>query len=148
MTSYKEMCQRISEEMWEAWRERGMIGPPYPDEMPTRMLETSVRVANVLQNNDLDFVWQARQATDAELLRMPNFGKVSLAELRGLIPHDPTPPRFPFQVRCYRCATSTIVLAHPNSSLDQITRAFCAACQESYDRWLREGREATRRPHG
>ncbi|GAA0005880.1 DNA-directed RNA polymerase subunit alpha C-terminal domain-containing protein [Bradyrhizobium diazoefficiens] len=46
------------------------------DEMPL-----SVRSANCLKNADIDYVGQLVQKTDQELLRVPNFNRLSLEEV-------------------------------------------------------------------
>jgi hypothetical protein len=52
------------------------------DDMLIEDMELSVRTRNCFRNDDIVTVGQARQLTDAELLRIPNFGRLTLAEWR------------------------------------------------------------------
>jgi hypothetical protein len=61
-----------------------------PDHTLLYELDLSVRTANCLKNDNLLTVGDARTKTDEYLLRIPNFGRKSLRELREKIgPHDP-----------------------------------------------------------
>ncbi|MDH5796357.1 MAG: DNA-directed RNA polymerase subunit alpha [Anaplasmataceae bacterium] len=48
-------------------------------------LEFSVRVANCLKNDDIEFVGDLVQKTEAEMLKTPNFGKKSLTEISNIL---------------------------------------------------------------
>ena len=48
-------------------------------------LELSARVYNALWNDDKRTVEQVQTFSDAEMLRIPNFGKMGLAELKGAL---------------------------------------------------------------
>jgi RNA polymerase alpha subunit len=68
-----------------------------PDDMPVGKLELSVRAANCLAHSTryttdqpIATVGELRRTPDPELLRFPNFGRVSLKEVRALVPYDPT----------------------------------------------------------
>jgi hypothetical protein len=72
-----------------------------PDDLPLNHLELTVRAANALRN---DSEWRThhgrppiltagdiRAIPDRELLRIPNFGRVSLLQVRELLgPHKPS----------------------------------------------------------
>ena len=49
---------------------------------PVHTLELSVRSVNVLKNNHIEFIWELVQKTERELLRLPNFGRKSLNEIK------------------------------------------------------------------
>jgi DNA-directed RNA polymerase alpha subunit len=55
------------------------------NDTPFTRIEMSVRLANVLKYEYIHTIGQARLKTDEELLRIPNFGKTSLAELHRII---------------------------------------------------------------
>ena len=58
----------------------------YPDNFLIEDIqELSTRVKNSLANDDITTVGAAKALSDGELMRMPNFGKVSLAELRAVV---------------------------------------------------------------
>ena len=42
----------------------------------------SVRSANVLKNNHIEFIWELVQKTERELLELPNFGRKNLDEIK------------------------------------------------------------------
>jgi hypothetical protein len=44
--------------------------------------EFSVRTVNCLKNDNVNYIWQIFGKTEAELFRMPNFGRKSLNELK------------------------------------------------------------------
>ena len=48
-------------------------------------LELSVRTASCLKNDDIIYIGDLVQKTDAEMLRMPNFGRKSLNEVKELL---------------------------------------------------------------
>jgi DNA-directed RNA polymerase alpha subunit len=50
-------------------------------------LEMTVRCANVLRNENIETLRDVCKYTEAELLRIPNFGRKSLNELKGIL-HD------------------------------------------------------------
>jgi DNA-directed RNA polymerase alpha subunit len=51
-------------------------------------LSMSVRLANCLENDRLRWIWQVRRIPDAELMRIPNFGRRSLKELRWFASYE------------------------------------------------------------
>jgi len=55
----------------------------------------SIRIGNCLNNDHLRTVADVRYRSDAELLRIPNFGRKSLAEVRELIPYEEKKSRPP-----------------------------------------------------
>ena len=48
-------------------------------------LELSVRIANALRNENLETLDDVCKYSEAELLRIPNFGRKSLNELKGIL---------------------------------------------------------------
>jgi hypothetical protein len=48
-------------------------------------LELSVRTANCLRNDNIIFIGDLAQKTEAEMLRTPNFGRKSLNEIMGIL---------------------------------------------------------------
>jgi DNA-directed RNA polymerase alpha subunit len=48
-------------------------------------LEIGVRAQGALKNNGITTIRQLRQISDTQLLRTPNFGRVSLDEVRGAL---------------------------------------------------------------
>jgi DNA-directed RNA polymerase alpha subunit len=48
-------------------------------------LELSVRAANCLKNDDIVYIGDLVQKTEAELLRTPNFGRQALNEIKGVL---------------------------------------------------------------
>jgi DNA-directed RNA polymerase subunit alpha len=52
---------------------------------PVGELELSVRSANCLRNENITCVGELVQKTEAELLRCPNFGRVSLNEIKEVL---------------------------------------------------------------
>jgi len=62
---------------------------PYPNDTPTAALPLSVRARNGLlnprENGRYDTVGKIRSASQSALLRLPNFGRKSLKEVRDLI---------------------------------------------------------------
>jgi DNA-directed RNA polymerase alpha subunit len=57
-------------------------GIPTPSPILVEDLWLSVRSANCLRSLGLKYVSEVEAMTDAELLRLPNFGRVSLKEVR------------------------------------------------------------------
>jgi DNA-directed RNA polymerase subunit alpha len=57
---------------------------PFDPALLTRVtaLELSVRSANCLKNDNITYVGELVQKTEAEMLRTPNFGRKSLNEIR------------------------------------------------------------------
>jgi len=78
--------------------ERGLVGtpalPPNMLDMPIEELDLPMRAYNSLKRNNIDKVGQLLQLQDEDLLRMRNFGKKSLDEMkerlrmRGFLPPD------------------------------------------------------------
>ena len=78
--------------------ERGLVGtpalPPNMLDMPIEDLDLPMRAYNSLKRNNIVKVGQLLQLTDEDLLRMRNFGKKSLDEMkerlrmRGFLPPD------------------------------------------------------------
>jgi hypothetical protein len=60
-----------------------------PDDFLTEELFLSVRSARCLQKNGITTVGKLRRITDAELLCMKNFGKLSLNEVRSFVAYKP-----------------------------------------------------------
>jgi DNA-directed RNA polymerase alpha subunit len=86
-------------EIWEQLSPLGLhLGMTIPDwpTVPKIMLTRlddfglSVRTANCLKNDSIEYLGQLVQKTEEELLRRPNFGQKSLAEIKEVIlaPHD------------------------------------------------------------
>ncbi|MEE8544472.1 MAG: DNA-directed RNA polymerase subunit alpha, partial [Alphaproteobacteria bacterium] len=50
-------------------------------------LELSVRSANCLKNDDIVYIGDLIQKTEAEMLRTPNFGRKSLNEIKEVLAH-------------------------------------------------------------
>lgn len=48
-------------------------------------IHMSVRLANAFKNKNIKTIGEARRITDSEFLRIPNIGKVSLAEWKEII---------------------------------------------------------------
>lgn len=59
------------------------LGPDAPDDTPVHEAEISVRLSSILYHNGIKTFGAARGMSDAELLRLPNMGKVTLKELRA-----------------------------------------------------------------
>lgn len=51
-------------------------------------LEISIRLANCLRMDGYRWIWQVRRTPDRYLMYIPNFGKVSLNELRRIVPFE------------------------------------------------------------
>lgn len=68
-----------------------MIDAPIPALTANMLIDQinglSPRIHGCLRNEDLRTVAQVAQTPDAALLRLPNFGRVSLRELRAVIPY-------------------------------------------------------------
>jgi len=56
-------------------------------------MDWSVRTANCFRDSKLKTVGEVRRMPDHELLRMPNFGRVSLEEVRAQIPFEEQPKK-------------------------------------------------------
>jgi hypothetical protein len=52
-------------------------------------LELSVRSANCLKNDNIVYIGDLIQKTEAEMLRTPNFGRKSLNEIKEVLAHGP-----------------------------------------------------------
>jgi DNA-directed RNA polymerase subunit alpha len=50
-------------------------------------LELSVRSANCLKNDNIVYIGDLVQKTEAEMLRTPNFGRKSLNEIKEVLAH-------------------------------------------------------------
>jgi DNA-directed RNA polymerase subunit alpha len=50
-------------------------------------LELSVRSANCLKNDNIVYIGDLVQKTEAEMLRTPNFGRKSLNEIKEVLSH-------------------------------------------------------------
>jgi DNA-directed RNA polymerase subunit alpha len=61
------------------------VGPPSILDMPINNWDISVRSYNTLKMEGVRTVGELTKKTAAELLRAPNFGKVSLAEIRQFL---------------------------------------------------------------
>ena len=47
--------------------------------------ELSVRTENCLENAEIVYVWQLIQKSEADLLKLKNFGRKSLKEIKGVL---------------------------------------------------------------
>ena len=56
-------------------------------------LELSVRSANCLKNDNIVYIGDLIQKTEAEMLRTPNFGRKSLNEIKEVLAADGPPSR-------------------------------------------------------
>jgi DNA-directed RNA polymerase subunit alpha len=56
-------------------------------------LELSVRSANCLKNDNIVYIGDLIQKTEAEMLRTPNFGRKSLNEIKEVLAHHGPPSR-------------------------------------------------------
>jgi hypothetical protein len=56
-------------------------------------LELSVRSANCLKNDNIVYIGDLVQKTEAEMLRTPNFGRKSLNEIKEVLSEDGSAPR-------------------------------------------------------
>ena len=56
-----------------------------PAERRIGTFNVSVRVANALENDDIETLGQLAETCEGRLLRVPNFGRKSLAECRDLL---------------------------------------------------------------
>ena len=61
------------------------LGAALPSDVPLDRIRMSVRLTNVLLNEGLYTVGEVRALRASDLLRVPNFGRVSLAELRTIV---------------------------------------------------------------
>jgi Bacterial RNA polymerase, alpha chain C terminal domain len=61
--------------------------PETPDSTPIEDLDISIRLRNACLNANILTVGDMRRVTDGEMLRRPNFGRVSLAEMRKFAPY-------------------------------------------------------------
>ncbi len=53
--------------------------------LPVYELELSTRAMNCLKNEDIQYIGELIQQTNRQMLRMPNFGKKSLKELKDAL---------------------------------------------------------------
>jgi len=63
------------------------------DKKKLSTMDWSVRTANCFRDNKLKTVGEVRRMPDHDLLRMPNFGRVSLNEVRAQIPFEEQPKK-------------------------------------------------------
>jgi hypothetical protein len=68
-----------------AWRWENKPPNPLTDDMPVSSLPFSVRTDNCLIYAGLATVGELRKCSEANLLGIPNFGRVSLEEVRQVI---------------------------------------------------------------
>lgn len=75
------------EEPKEIKREGGKIEPSFNRNLLRRVdeLELSVRSANCLKNDNIVYIGDLIQKTEAEMLRTPNFGRKSLNEIKEVL---------------------------------------------------------------
>jgi DNA-directed RNA polymerase subunit alpha len=75
------------EEPKEVKREGGKIEPSFNRNLLRRVdeLELSVRSANCLKNDNIVYIGDLIQKTEAEMLRTPNFGRKSLNEIKEVL---------------------------------------------------------------
>jgi hypothetical protein len=117
------------------WPDRAELPLDEKLAMPLNAFETTVRVANALNNSGINTIGELIQQSEAELLRIPNFGRVSLAEVKGLLASlglQLTPHEAPWQPRDAAHMTS-----EPLSDADQnLLRLACHYCAllDSYER--------------
>lgn len=64
------------------WSRRFKLGPGLEPDMPVSALRLSCRPAHCLKNEGCETIGDILAHTEEELLRMPNFGRVSLRELK------------------------------------------------------------------
>jgi DNA-directed RNA polymerase subunit alpha len=70
-------------------REEQIIEPEFNRNLLRKVdeLELSVRSANCLKNDDIVYIGDLIQKTEAEMLRTPNFGRKSLNEIKEVLAH-------------------------------------------------------------
>ncbi|MGN0919317.1 MAG: DNA-directed RNA polymerase subunit alpha C-terminal domain-containing protein, partial [Alphaproteobacteria bacterium] len=75
------------EEPAEATMEEKIADLPFNQNLLRKVddMELSVRSANCLKNDNLRFIGDLVQKTEAEMLRTPNFGRKSLNEIKELL---------------------------------------------------------------
>ena len=62
-----------------------VVYPPTPSETSISMLDLSTRAWRALHNEGIETVEHLNRMIDRDLLRLPNFGKVSLREVRSAV---------------------------------------------------------------
>ena len=67
--------------------DNGLLGPLHPvgSRSSVCQLELSVRSANCLKNDNIVYIGDLIQKTEAEMLRTPNFGRKSLNEIKEVL---------------------------------------------------------------
>ncbi|MBM3556885.1 MAG: DNA-directed RNA polymerase subunit alpha [Alphaproteobacteria bacterium] len=75
------------EEPKETDREESILAPEFNPNLLKRVdeLELSVRSANCLKNDNIVYIGDLIQKTEAEMLRTPNFGRKSLNEIKEVL---------------------------------------------------------------
>ncbi len=70
-------------------REEQVVEPEFNRNLLRKVdeLELSVRSANCLKNDDIVYIGDLIQKTEAEMLRTPNFGRKSLNEIKEVLAH-------------------------------------------------------------
>lgn len=142
-----EAEQRRWCEVCEQCRDSGL---PFPDDMPTALLEVSVRTANMLSCERFVTVGQVRHATDRDLLRLPNFWKRSLSELRQLIPFSDTPVRaIGVCARCHGqgelgrravgCGWWLLDVTNERTGDGAVEMPLCPSCAEAFRQFMADG---------
>jgi len=58
-----------------------------PLNIPISNVELSVRMANCFEDDDIRYIGELVQKTEAAMLRLPNFGRKSLHEIREILAH-------------------------------------------------------------
>ena len=76
-------------------RESAVAEPPFNKNLLRKVdeLELSVRSANCLKNDNIVYIGDLVQKTEAEMLRTPNFGRKSLNEIKEVLAQHGTPSR-------------------------------------------------------
>jgi len=75
------------EEPKQVGAEAAPIEPPFNKNLLRKVdeLELSVRSANCLKNDNIVYIGDLVQKTEAEMLRTPNFGRKSLNEIKEVL---------------------------------------------------------------
>ena len=75
------------EEPKQAGAEAALAEPPFNKNLLRKVdeLELSVRSANCLKNDNIVYIGDLVQKTEAEMLRTPNFGRKSLNEIKEVL---------------------------------------------------------------